>query len=131
MSIFSREKIMNSCPNAVKWLYFPCIFQNFCVGACPRTPLEKFRLGHIALSVPEKNPTFSQNLHGGTVYGLSSSIVYMQLWFLYSLAGIDLQGPDFFIFCALDRQHQIVSLLSFQYCSVTICISLNNSGPVL
>ena len=124
---------MNSCPNAVKWLYFLCIFQKFSGGAClcPRTPLEKFCLWRLLCSSPRKILLFSQNLNGSTVYGLSSSIVYMQFWFLYSLAGIDLKGPDFFIFCALDRQHQIVSLLSFRYCSVTICISLNNSGPVL
>ena len=48
MSIFSREKIVNSCPNAVKWLYLP-----------PREV--------PPLSVPEKNPTFSQNLNGSTV----------------------------------------------------------------
>ena len=44
MSIFSREKIVNSCPNAVKWLYLLCNLEKFSGGACPRTPLEKFRL---------------------------------------------------------------------------------------
>ena len=40
MSIFSREKIVNSCPNAVKWLYLHSNFLNFWGEHAPGPPRE-------------------------------------------------------------------------------------------
>ena len=66
MSIFSREKIVNSCPNAVKWLYLLVQFSKIFRGSMPPDPPREVP----PLSVPEKNPTFSQNLNGSTgVFG--------------------------------------------------------------
>ena len=57
---------MNSCPNAVKWLYFALQFSKIFRGSMPPDPSRDVPPSAVALSVPEKNPTFSQNLNGST-----------------------------------------------------------------
>ena len=68
MSIFSRVKIVNSCPNAVKWLHLLCNFHKFSGGSMPPDPPREVPPSAVALSVPERNPTFSQNLNGSTEF---------------------------------------------------------------
>ena len=61
MSIFIKEKIVNSCPNAIKWLYLHCNFQNFPGEHAPGPPREVLPSA-VALSDPGKNPTFSKKI---------------------------------------------------------------------
>ena len=66
MSIFSKEKNSEFLPKCCKMALFALQFSKIFGGACPRTPLEKFRLRRLLCPSPEKNPTFSQNLNGST-----------------------------------------------------------------
>ena len=67
MSIFSKEKIVYSC---CKMALFALQFSKLSGGACPRTPPREVPPSAVALSVPEKNPTFSQNLIGSTDFSI-------------------------------------------------------------
>ena len=91
MSIFSREKIVNSCPNAVKWLYLLCNLQKFSRGACPRTPLEKFRLQRLPCPSPRKIllfhkismealPSESPPHSVFVFFGITSPLCFCLLW---------------------------------------------------
>ena len=61
MSISSRENIVNFLPKCCKIAVFVLQFSD---------PPREVPPSAVALSVPEKNPTFSQNLVGSTDYRL-------------------------------------------------------------
>ena len=62
---FQQEKNSEFLPKCYKMALFALQFSKFFGEACPRTPPREVPPLAIALSVPEKNPTFS-HLNGST-----------------------------------------------------------------
>ena len=114
MSIFRREKLVKSCPNAVKWLYLLCNFQKFSGGACPRPPLEKFRLRRLLCPSPRKILLF----HKISMEALVKLFMWSPFFLFFFFSCVIMEDSKHFV--CYSAQSSSLQLLSLEAVSVFI-----------